>query len=88
MGTARQFPQFSAIVPIGLDREAAAAYVCAGTTLFDDMVKDGRMPAPRIMNSRRVWDREELYQAFKALPHKGEDTQSTPNEGVDWSKMK
>lgn len=43
---------FSILPPIGLDRSEAAAYVRAGTTLFDQMVADGRMPQPRLMNSR------------------------------------
>ncbi len=32
------------------------------------MVKDGRMPKPRRINSRTVWDKRQLDEAFDALP--------------------
>lgn len=79
---------FTTVPPIGLDREEAAAYVRAGTTLFDEMVSDGRMPQPRLMNSRRVWDREELYFAFKSLPRKGGEAEAIQTKEFDWSKMR
>jgi hypothetical protein len=34
------------------------------------MVKDGRMPGPKRINSRVVWDRFLLDAAFEALPDK------------------
>jgi hypothetical protein len=71
--------------PIGLVREEAAAYVRVGTTLFDEMVADGRMPPPRIANGKTIWDQEEVYAAFKALPHR--DTAVIPKKGSDWSKV-
>jgi len=37
-------------------------------TLFDAMVKDGRMPQPKRINSRTIWDRARLDEAFAALP--------------------
>lgn len=58
--------------PIGMDRLEASAYVCVSTTLFDQMVSDGRMPSPKVVGSRKIWDREELRRAFKALPSKDE----------------
>jgi hypothetical protein len=42
--------------------------------LFDDMVKDGRMPQPKRINSRTVWDRRQLDAAFDQLPQLGADT--------------
>jgi hypothetical protein len=35
--------------------------------LFDILVKDGRMPGPKRINSRVVWDRLKLDVAFEAL---------------------
>ncbi len=32
------------------------------------MVSDGRMPAPRLIDSKKVWDRVELDECFDALP--------------------
>ena len=37
------------------------------------MVADGRMPGPRPIDARKVWDRLELDAAFSDLPHVEED---------------
>ena len=58
----RILPQ--SLPPRGLSREQAAAYVGISPSLF----KDGRMPAPKRINSRTVWDRLQLDEAFTALP--------------------
>jgi excisionase family DNA binding protein len=55
--------------PRGLSREEAARYVGVGTTKFDMMVADKRMPKPRKIDGRTVWDRVELDIAFSELPH-------------------
>jgi len=54
--------------PRGLSRVEAAQYIGVSPSLFDEMVKDGRMPPPKPINSRKVWDRLKLDQAFEALP--------------------
>jgi predicted DNA-binding transcriptional regulator AlpA len=54
--------------PLGLSRDEAAAMIGIGTTLFDEMVQDGRMPRPKRINTRVVWDRDMVAMAFKALP--------------------
>jgi predicted DNA-binding transcriptional regulator AlpA len=54
--------------PRGLSRSEAAAYVGVSPSLFDAMVKDGRMPRPKRINSRTIWDRARLDEAFEALP--------------------
>lgn len=54
--------------PRGLSREEAARYVGVGTTKFDEMVKDGRMPKPKRIDGRVVWDRIKLDAAFTDLP--------------------
>ena len=54
--------------PRGLSRVEAAAYVGISPVKFDDMVSDGRMPAPKKIDGRRVWDRLALDSAFTALP--------------------
>jgi hypothetical protein len=41
-------------------------------SLFDDLVRDGRMPTPKRINSRTVWDRRLLDDFFDALPALGE----------------
>src|SRR5262252_2990104 len=46
--------------PRGLSRSEAAAYLGISASLFDELVKDGRMPPPKRINSRTVWDRKRL----------------------------
>lgn len=53
--------------PRGLSRTEAAAYIGVSPTLFDEMVQDGRMPRPKQVNSRTVWDRRRVDLAFDAL---------------------
>lgn len=52
----------------GLSREEAAMYVGIGATKFDAMVADGRMPKPKVIDARKVWDVRKLDVAFEALP--------------------
>jgi hypothetical protein len=56
------------IEPRGMSRIDSAIYVGVSPTLFDAMVKDGRMPRPKRINSRTVWDRKRLDEAFETLP--------------------
>ena len=53
--------------PRGLSREQAAAYVGVSPSLFDMLIRDGRMPGPKRVNSRVIWDRLKLDAAFEAL---------------------
>jgi len=62
----------------GLKCAQAAAYIGVGVTKFGEMVADGRMPHPRLVDSRKVWDRRQLDEAFDALPHAGDDEGSNP----------
>lgn len=59
--------------PIGLSRETAAAFIDVSPSKFDEMVKDGRMPKPKHIDSRRVWERVKVEKAFAALPSDAED---------------
>jgi hypothetical protein len=51
----------------GLSRDEAAMYIGIGATKFDEMVIDGRMPAPVKIDARRVWDIRSLDLAFDEL---------------------
>jgi hypothetical protein len=44
-----------------------------GTTLFDAMVRDGRMPRPFRVGARVIWDRRKLDDAFDALSDQDEN---------------
>lgn len=54
--------------PRGLCREAAASYIGISPSKFDEMVEDGRMPIPKRIDARKVWDRTALDACFDALP--------------------
>jgi len=59
------------LVPRGLSRAQAAEYIGVGVTKFDEMVDDGRMPRPKRIDGRIVWDRIKLDEAFDALDDEG-----------------
>lgn len=67
--------------PIGLCREAAAAFIGISSSKFDEMVRDGRMPGAKRIDGRRVWDRRQLERAFAALPG-DEDDDANPWDEV------
>jgi excisionase family DNA binding protein len=75
-GPARR-PLIPAHDRIGLSRAEAAEYVGVGVTLFDQMVADGRLPKPKLANSRKIWHRERLAEAFAELPEEGQDQESS-----------
>lgn len=59
------------VVPIprrGMSRAEAAIYVGISSSKFDQLVADGRMPGPRRIDARKVWDVRDLDAAFSALP--------------------
>ncbi|WP_244513339.1 helix-turn-helix transcriptional regulator [Devosia insulae] len=61
--------------PIGLSRDMAAAYIDVSPSKFDQMVADGRMPKPKRIDARRVWDRLKLERAFGQLPGDEDDSE-------------
>ncbi len=72
------------LAPRGLSRIEAAAYIGVSASLFDIMVADGRMPAPKRIGSRTVWDRAAVDAAFESLP----DTAGNTAEPDDvWSRV-
>jgi predicted DNA-binding transcriptional regulator AlpA len=64
----------------GLSRTEASIYLGISPSKFDELVRDGRMPRPRMIDSRKVWDVYELDIAFDELPR--ED--SRPILGSSW----
>jgi excisionase family DNA binding protein len=63
----------------GLSRVEAAMYLGIGTTKFDKMIADGRMPKPRRIDGRKIWDIRALDVAFDALP-----IEDSPSIGNSW----
>lgn len=76
-------PDAVAYPPRGLSREEAARYVGVSPTTFDIMVGDKRMPQPREINARKVWDRAELDIFFTALPKRDERWREAIREFVE-----
>jgi excisionase family DNA binding protein len=73
----------SAIRPLprrGLSRVEAAEYVGISPSKFDQMTTDGRMPGPRRIDGRKVWDVRELDLCFDDLPR----DDSNPRAGNSW----
>jgi predicted DNA-binding transcriptional regulator AlpA len=61
-------PKHYRVQPRGLCRVEAADYIGVSPSLFDQLVADGRMPAPKRINSRNIWDVRQLDIAFEGLP--------------------
>lgn len=65
----------------GLDECESAVYLSLSPSFFRQLVQSGRMPRPRVIGHRRIWDIDELDLAFKALPREGGET--CPNNDGD-----
>jgi excisionase family DNA binding protein len=59
----------------GLSREEAAMYVGISASKFDELVRDGRMPRPKRIDGRKVWDVHALDLAFNSLPDDNDQVQ-------------
>lgn len=71
------------LAPRGLRREQAATYIGISPIKFDAMVRDGRMPPAKRIDSIRVWDRRQIDAAFDRLPD-GESTVAQQDEDAEW----
>lgn len=54
--------------PRGLSRDEAARYVGVSPTKFDELVSKRKMPRPKRVDGRVIWDRVALDIAFSELP--------------------
>jgi predicted DNA-binding transcriptional regulator AlpA len=66
----------------GLSRTEAALYLGVSASKFDELVVDGRMPQPRLIDARKVWDVFELDLAFNELPRQ-DNPSMTGNSWAD-----
>ena len=71
----------------GLNENEAAVYLSLSPSFFRKLVADGRMPRPRVIGGRRIWDIEEVDLAFKALPREGGEVDPifTSQEQDSWA---
>lgn len=65
----------------GLRHDEAAEYIGVSARKFDELVADGRMPKPKRIDGRLVWDVRALDLAFDALPGSG------PDEPNPWDEL-
>ncbi len=75
-------PLLSSLPPIGLSRVEAAAYIGVSPSMFDLLVKDGRMPSPKRINGRVVWDRKKVEAYWAALPDE-DSNENNPFDRID-----
>lgn len=66
----------------GLSRTEAAIYIGVGVTKFDDLVATSRMPSPKRIDNRKIWDMLALDQAFDQLPE-----ENSPPTGSSWEDV-
>jgi excisionase family DNA binding protein len=73
----------TAFIPrFGFSVVEAAEAVGVSVNTFLSMVADNRMPRPKPIGKRKVWDVEEVREAFKALPH---DMQIDDGDANTWA---
>jgi hypothetical protein len=73
--TVRALSEMRPVPRRGLSRDESAMYIGISAGKFDELVADGRMPAPVKIDCRRVWDLRALDLAFDALASEN----SSPN---------
>jgi hypothetical protein len=67
----------------GLSRLEAAMYIGVSATKFDELVDDGRMPKPKRVDGRKLWDIRELDLAFDVL---GDEAELADDTWSDFNK--
>ena len=67
---------------LGMNRTEAAAYIGVSPSKFDEMVMDGRMPPPKRIDTRCVWDSRQLSSAFEKLPGGADDDRNEWDEAL------
>ena len=70
-------------VVFGLGELEAAAAIGISASKFRLLVSQKRMPSPRRLDGRKIWDVDELRQAFKALPHQDGDEDKEVDSWAD-----
>jgi predicted DNA-binding transcriptional regulator AlpA len=79
-----RYAEIEPINKLGLSRIEASAYIGVSPSLFDRMVTDGRMPNPVRINSRMVWDRKRVEDAWARLVTGGREM---PGADDSWDEI-
>jgi hypothetical protein len=69
-------------IVFGLGELEAATAIGISASKFRTLVSERRMPSPRRLDGRKIWDVDELRAAFKALPHEDES-----EKGNSWADL-
>jgi hypothetical protein len=64
-------------IVLGLPELEAAASIGVSGTKFRELVAAGLMPKPRVVGGKLSYDIDELRDAYKALPHQGEEVEDS-----------
>jgi excisionase family DNA binding protein len=59
--------------PRAMKAERAAAYLDVSRSKVLELVEDGRLPPPKIIDGIRVWDRLALDAAFNEFPDRSDN---------------
>ncbi len=70
--TRNRYPSLPAPERRGLNREEAATFIGISPSKFDALVADKRMPKPKKIDGRCVWDVRALDKFFDLLPGGGD----------------
>lgn len=73
--------------PRGLRREDAARYLGISPSKFAEMVNDGRVSGPKLIDGCVVWDRHRLDEAFDALPDRDETAPAADQAANRWKTV-
>lgn len=84
MRTARNEVLPASLPPFGVGRIKAAALFDISESLFDKLVAIGKMPQPRRIEGRMIWDVSELAEAFRSLPHREGDLDVLSGSDNPW----
>lgn len=82
MSTPRTSTLPPSLAPRGLSRQQAAEYIGISASKFSQLVLENRMPKPKRIDGRIIWDKVELDDAFEALPN-GEENPWDQALGID-----
>ena len=72
----------------GMTEREAASYLSLSPSHFRRLVEQGKMPRPRLVGQRRIFDAEELDQTFFGFPREGGIEPSFGEEIDTWADFK
>ena len=88
---ARGLIQPASMAPVarrGLSRSQAAQYIGVGNGTFEKLIRGGKMPLPKRIGQRAIWDVVALDLAFERLTDDtGKVSLAAPAESNEWDEV-